>query len=109
MVLFGCSLQSQSQIRVYQQPPTLKQTPPPGAKSALLMSPASGTASTCNPEANVSTDGNIVHVNLDIVLANFTMFNPSSGVDDSVVLRSYGGCAAGQRLRWTLARCFAWT
>ena len=91
----GGWLQAQSQIRAFQQPPTLKQAPLPGVKSLLLMAPAPGTASPCNPEANISTDGNIVHVNLDIVRAHFTMFNPATGADDPVELRSYGGCVTG--------------
>jgi hypothetical protein len=56
---------------------------------------APGTASKCNPQANVSTDGSIVHVSLDLVRAHFTMFNPASGFDDPVELRSYGGCVTG--------------
>ena len=95
LAISGCWLQAQSQIRAFQQPPTLKETPQPGAKSLLLMAPAPGTATKCNPQANVSTDGNIVHVSLDIVRAHFTMFNPATGVDDPVELRSYGGCVAG--------------
>jgi FtsP/CotA-like multicopper oxidase with cupredoxin domain len=95
VILLGSSLQSQSQVRALQQPPALKESPAPGVKSQLLVTPPSGTTSTCNPEANVSTDGNIVHVNLDIVMAHFTMFNPSTGIDDPVVLRSYGGCPTG--------------
>ncbi len=87
--------QAQTQIRAFQQPPTLKEAPQPGAVSLLLMAPAAGTVSNCNPQANVSTDGNIVHVNLDIVRAKFTMFNPASGVNDPVEMRSYGGCATG--------------
>ncbi len=95
VLLSACSVQSQSQIRAFRNPPTLRQTPPPGAKSFLLIAPPAGTASTCDPEASVSTAGNIVHVNLDIVLAHFTMFDPARGVDDPVVLRSYGGCVTG--------------
>jgi FtsP/CotA-like multicopper oxidase with cupredoxin domain len=91
----GSWLQAQSQIRAFQQPPTLKQAPQPGVKSLLLMAPAPGTISQCNPQANVSTDGNIVHVNLDIMRAHFTMFNPATGFDDPVELRSYGGCVTG--------------
>lgn len=59
------------------------------------MEPASGTASKCNPQANVSTNCNIVHVNLDIVRAHFTMFNPDTGVNDPLEMRSYGGCPTG--------------
>ncbi len=96
LMAFGSyCLQSQSQIRTFQQPPTLKETPQPGAQSLLLMAPAPGTTSSCNPQANVSTDGNIVNVNLDIVSGQFKMFNPSSGADDLVELRSYGGCPTG--------------
>ncbi len=95
VTLSACWLQAHSQVRAFQQPPTLKEAPQPGAKSLLLMSVAPGTASACNPKANVSTDGNIVHVNLDIVRAHFTIFNPASGIDDPVELRSYGGCVTG--------------
>lgn len=89
------SLQAQSQMRTFQQPPTLKEAPQPGKKSLLLMTQAPGTTSHCNPQADVSTDGNIVHVNLNIVRAHFTMFNPATGIDDPVVMRSYGGCPTG--------------
>jgi FtsP/CotA-like multicopper oxidase with cupredoxin domain len=61
----------------------------------LLMAATPGTASKCNPQASVTTDGNIVHVTLDIVRAHFTMFNPDTGIDDPVELRSYGGCVTG--------------
>lgn len=95
VAISSCWLQAQSQVRTFQQPPTLKETPQPGAKSLLLMAQAPGTVSNCDPEANVSTDGNIVHVNLDLVRAHFTMFNPATGVNDPVELRSYGGCPTG--------------
>ncbi len=95
VAISGCWLQAQSQIRAFQQPPTLKETPQPGEKSLLLTAQAPGTASNCNPQANVWTDGNIVHVNLDIVRAHFAIFNPATGVNDPVELRSYGGCPTG--------------
>jgi FtsP/CotA-like multicopper oxidase with cupredoxin domain len=88
-------LQGQSQVRAFQQPPTLKQTPQPGAKSLLFMAAVPGAASKCNPQASITTNGSIVHVNLDIVRAHFAMFNPSTGIDDPVELRSYGGCPVG--------------
>ncbi len=95
VAISGCWLEAHWQVRAFQQPPTLKETPQPGVKSLLLMAQAPETVSNCDPQANIWTDGNIVHVNLDIVRAHFTMFNPATGVDDPVEMRSYGGCPTG--------------
>ncbi len=40
-------------------------------------------------------NGSIVSVELDFVRAHFTINNPSTGKDDPVELRSYGGCKSG--------------
>jgi len=94
LIVFGCAFQAQSQIRAFEQPPALKETPKPGVKS-LLMTMTPGAVSKCNPQASVTTDGNIVHVTLDILRTHVSMFNPASGNNDPVELRSYGGCVTG--------------
>lgn len=95
LAILASSFTAHAQVRAFQQPPSLKETPQPGTSSLLLMAPVPGTQTRCNPQANISTDGNIVHVNLDIVRAHFSMFNPATGLNDPVELRSYGGCPTG--------------
>jgi FtsP/CotA-like multicopper oxidase with cupredoxin domain len=58
------------------------------------------TATTnCAPQGELSRDGRIVNVTLNVVLADFKINNPDKTTsptgEDAVRLRSYGGCKAG--------------
>jgi FtsP/CotA-like multicopper oxidase with cupredoxin domain len=74
-------------------PPTLRETPKPGAaKAYAVTAPKQG----CDPAAEVSHNGNLVTVNLTVTEQENQMYNPShGGTRDKVKLRSYGGCLSG--------------
>jgi hypothetical protein len=98
-LLTSCALLS-AQVRVhpFEQPPRLREaTATPQALMALTGKVP--FASPCNPKGSVSRTGTIVSVDLEYLLADFTINNPDpsseNGGDDPVSLRSYGGCKSG--------------
>lgn len=95
VLLTGCvSSPSPAQPRKprnFEGPPRLTQT---GRVRPAAVIPSQ---TPCDP-GTVTTKGNLVSVEIHYKLADFTMYNPDSGVDDRLMLRSYGGCKSGPLL-----------
>ena len=72
---------------------------PPRLTEAGRARPAAALtgAQPCDP-GTVTVKGNLVSVEVHYKLADFTTYNPDSGVDDRLMLRSYGGCKSGPLL-----------
>ena len=74
-------------------PPTLRETPKPGAVKLFALA---ASQQGCDPEAEVSRNGNLLTVNLTVTEQENQIYNPSNGgTRDKVKLRSYGGCLSG--------------
>src|SRR2546425_3373412 len=83
-------------VHPFEAPPVLTEPAGPRpAAEAQAVRPA-----PCNPRGSLSRNGSIVSVQLDFVLAQFTINNPDPtdpqpNGEDPVTLRSYGGCKSG--------------
>lgn len=73
-------------------PPTLQEKAVPGVELALaLTAPKPG----CNPTGDITHDGNLVTLHLNVVERPNQIYDPSTASMDNVMLRSYGGCLTG--------------
>lgn len=72
-------------------PPTLQEKSPAGAKPMLFAVPRQG----CNPSGDISHEGNLVTLDLNVIKRHNKIYNPGTGIMDDVLLRSYGGCLTG--------------
>jgi FtsP/CotA-like multicopper oxidase with cupredoxin domain len=87
-----------AQVHPFEPPPRLKELTAPGAKPSPFALQAQ-QPQTCDPAGSISRTGDIVTVQLDFKLGQFTINNPDPTDpykgEDPVSLRSYGGCKAG--------------
>ncbi|MGH9563024.1 MAG: multicopper oxidase domain-containing protein, partial [Terracidiphilus sp.] len=94
-------LPAQSQVREFEPPPTLVPVGPQATtKLTTLMLGAQPTAPGGCEQATVDVNGRIVHVTLNEMYADSTIFNPANdspwpGHMEPLHLRSYGGCKMG--------------
>ncbi len=72
-------------------PPTLQEKAALGQKPLLFAVPSQG----CSPSGDISHDGNLVTMDLNVLEHPNKIWNPGTGVMDDVLLRSYGGCLTG--------------
>ena len=101
-VLAGCSQPTATTppaklpagYHAFQAPPRFTET---GGTQPASLELKTAAQPGCQPDGEVSRNGNIVTVSLKVMLAKFGMNNPANpgGADDQVILRSYGGCKAG--------------
>ncbi len=95
-IAVGLALPAASQVRAFQPPPTLV---PVGSQAAtkfntLMLGVKPSSPGGCE-QATVEVDRRIVKVKLQEIYADSSIFNPSTGYDDPLHLRSYGGCKEG--------------
>jgi FtsP/CotA-like multicopper oxidase with cupredoxin domain len=91
----GLAVSTHAQVRAFEAPPTLVPVGSQAAsKTRTLLFSAKPPVSNCET-STVQVDGRVTNVALHYKLADFSMFNPQTGVDDAVRLRSYGGCKSG--------------
>ena len=85
-----------SQKRPFEPPPTLVPVSPEAtSKVSALMLGANLTAAGGCEQSTVDVNGRIVKVKLQEMYADSSIFNPATGHDDPLHLRSYGGCKEG--------------
>jgi FtsP/CotA-like multicopper oxidase with cupredoxin domain len=85
---------AQVTVHPFEQPPLLGGASANPA-AAAMMTVSAAHPPTCQPQGSLVRNGKIVTASLDLVRANFTIYNPGTNGEDPVVLRSFGGCKAG--------------
>lgn len=78
----------------FQAPPRLAEK---NAAGVLKLMSAKPQDSGCNPDGNITRDGNTVALSIDVEKRSNQIHNPENkdGAKDTVMLRSYGGCLSG--------------
>ncbi|MBB5062213.1 multicopper oxidase family protein [Granulicella mallensis] len=85
-------LVAQQSPQPFAAPPTLQEKALPGKTLSLALSqPKPG----CNPSGDVTHNGNLVTLDLNVVKRPNKIYDPGTGSMDDVDLRSYGGCLTG--------------
>jgi len=95
VLITGLVVSAKAQVRVFEAPPTLVPVGPQAVvKTRALLFSAKAPTDNCE-SSTVQVEGRVTNVALHEKLANFFMFNPDTGQNDAVRLRSYGGCKSG--------------
>jgi FtsP/CotA-like multicopper oxidase with cupredoxin domain len=83
-------------VHPFEQPPRFS---PEGAQPLPMAATAGLKSSGCNPSGSLSRKGSVVSARLDLVRARSIINNPDPnpqpGGNDTLELRSYGGCKSG--------------
>ena len=96
IVAVGLAIPAAPQVRPFEPPPTLVPVGPQATnKISTLMLGAKLTPPGGCEQSTVEVNGRIVKVTLKEMYADSSIFNPATGHNDPLHLRSYGGCKSG--------------
>jgi FtsP/CotA-like multicopper oxidase with cupredoxin domain len=96
IVAVGLAIPAAPQVRPFEPPPTLVPVGPQATnKIRTLMLGAELTPPGGCEQSTVDVNGRIVKVTLKEMYADSSIFNPATGHNDPLHLRSYGGCKEG--------------